>query len=313
MKLSFLIQFVLLFLLVLSLYLILTNKVQGRIKLIIIVFCVVLGLYLYSKINLFSNYNEFISTPINANESTSIVSKDLKKSNGKFTTSIWIFVEKWNTSYGQEKIILKRDGMIDIMLDKYKNDLIVKLYTENNINKYKSMLIDDTRYTISGDSIYNSVSDSNTISGDIINLDCSSNGTIYDKITNSLIDISCESEEEIVYDNIPLQKWVNIIVTIDDRIMDLYINGKLVKTKTFSTIISPTDFNENDIIIGDGTNYFGGYISKLRYYPHYITPQNAWDIYKNGFGDAFESALNQYNMSVSLYQDNVEKNKYFLF
>ena len=36
MKLSFLIQFVLLFLLVLSLYLILTNKVQGRIKLIII-------------------------------------------------------------------------------------------------------------------------------------------------------------------------------------------------------------------------------------------------------------------------------------
>ena len=30
---------------------------------------------------------------------------------------------------------------------------------------------------------------------------------------------------------------------------DLRIDGKLVKTKTFSTIISPTDFNENDIII----------------------------------------------------------------
>ena len=42
-------------------------------------------------------------------------------------------------------------------------------------------------------------------------------------------------------------------------------------------------------------------------------PEKAWSIYKGGFGDAFESALNKYNMSLSFYRDSVEQNKFYLF
>ena len=30
--------------------------------------------------------------------------------------------------------------------------------------------------------------------------------------------------------NIPLQKWVNIIISLNTKVIDVYMNGKLVKT-----------------------------------------------------------------------------------
>ena len=58
---------------------------------------------------------------------------------------------------------------------------------------------------------------------------------------------------------------------------------------------------------------FGGFISKVQYFPYFITPAKAWSIYRGGFGDAFESALNKYNLSVTFYEDQIEKKKYFVF
>ena len=90
------------------------------------------------------------------------------------------------------------------------------------------------------------------------------------------------------------------------------INGKLVKTTTFNNVIDLNAFNEGNIsVTPDGG--FGGFLSRIRYLPYFITPENAWSIYTDGFGDAFESALNKYNMSLSFYQDSIEQNKYFLF
>ena len=109
-----------------------------------------------------------------------------------------------------------------------------------------------------------------------------------------------------------MQKWVNIITTISNRSLDVYINGKLIKTKTFENIVNISSLNDGDIVLVPNSG-FGGYISKIRYYPYYITPQKAWNIYKEGFGDAFESALNKYNLSVALYEDDIEQNKFYLF
>ena len=108
MKLSFLIQLFLLLLLVISIFLVFTNSVTGRIKLIMIVFCIVLGLYLYSKLNILKDYNEFISTPESAKEDMVIENKRLKQSEGEFTMSTWIFIDDWNYRYGKENDKLKK-------------------------------------------------------------------------------------------------------------------------------------------------------------------------------------------------------------
>lgn len=316
MQLSFLIQLVLLLLLTISVYLVFTNTVEGRMKLILIVFCVVLGVYLFSKFNLFKDYNEFISTPINARDVFTIDANLLKESDGQFAISSWIFIDDWNYRYGEEKVILKKELPSDrgamnvpkISLDPYKNDLIIDLdvFGENETS-FSNLL---KNHVLQKSTEYSFFTDSTNT-----NYECSG-GNIFMRnntdVSNS--DISCVFgiSQEMIVENINMQKWVNIITTVNNRAMDVYINGKLVKTKAFNNIIDTEAFNHGGITLTPGGG-FGGFISKVQYYPYYINPEKAWSIYKDGFGDAFESALNKYNMSMSFYKDSVEQNKFYLF
>ena len=64
MRLSFLIQLLLLIILIVGVYLIFTNGVSGRNKLILIVFLVVIGIYLFNKLPFLRGYNEVIENPV---------------------------------------------------------------------------------------------------------------------------------------------------------------------------------------------------------------------------------------------------------
>ena len=127
MKLAFLIQLILLLLLVVSLYMVFTNSVGGRAKLIMIVFCVVIGIYLFQKLKIFNDYDEFYSTPTSARAGAVTIDKEqLKKSEGHFAVSMWIFIDDWNYNYGETKNILKKvngNGLSlpHIYLGKFKN------------------------------------------------------------------------------------------------------------------------------------------------------------------------------------------------
>ena len=313
MKLSFLIQLILLLLLAISIFMVFTNSVTGRAKLIVIVFCVVVGLYLYSKMNIFKSYNEYYPTPESAKLANTISQNELKPSDGQFTLSSWVFIDDWNYRYGEEKVIMTKTmtnspqgtmHLPQIRLDKYKNDLIVDVSTYGTDEK-ESLFREELKQLLKDKSDLYEEDNINA------NVECSG-GIIYYDSSNT--NVACDSREfhEVIVENINMQKWVNIIVTVSNRSIDIYINGKLVRTKTFTNVIDTNALNYGDIrITPDGG--FGGYISKVRYYPYYISPQKAWNIYKEGFGDAFESALNKYNMSVSFYQDSIEQNKFYLF
>ena len=74
--------------------------------------------------------------------------------------------------------------------------------------------------------------------------------------------------EEVTVDDIPLNKWINVIIRVDEQHqMDIYINGRLVKRHMLSSVPKQ---NYGDIYIaygGAGTsNGFDGYISNLMYY-----------------------------------------------
>lgn len=308
MKLSFLIQLIFLLILVVGVYLIFTNSVEGRTKLILIVFCLVIGIYLFMKLPLFKNYNEIVSSPVTARDAYTIEGQDLKKSDGHFAISSWVFIDDWNYRYGEEKVILVKDvpsgsgstSIPKIYLNNYKNDLYVDLNViGDDANDYQQALaskLDENSVTYS----------------DAANLECSGNN-IYDGSSSTSVSCTMSTNTETVkIENINMQKWVNVLVTVNNRTMDVYINGKLVQTKSFNNIIDTNAFNHGGINVTPGGG-FGGFVSKVQYYPYYVTPQKAWSIYRQGFGDAFESALNKYNLSVSFYEDSVEKSKYYVF
>lgn len=313
MRLSFLIQLLLLVILIIGVYLLFTNGVSGRSKLILIVFLLVIGIYLFNKLPFLKGYNEVIENPVSAKIEKIIVSDDLKKSNGEFSISSWIYINDWNEKYGEEKTILhKGEDLITMKLGEYENNLKI------NLNVYDAT---ESDYQQTMFDILTEQSASNGISME--DLECSG-GNIYDNgamsgnsagfVTSSGLQIACNntSSEDIEIENINLQKWVNIITTVNDRVIDVYINGKLVTSKAFNNVINTAKINNNDLVITPNGG-FGGFVSKVQYFPVFITPKRAWDIYRGGFGDAFASALDKYNLSVTFYENQVEKKKYWVF
>jgi len=122
----------------------------------------------------------------------------------------------------------------------------------------------------------------------------------------SVTGTSTNSLETIKIKDISIQKWVNIVVSFGDNTVDTYINGKLVNShvSTGSVQLVSTTAKSSTLSWGG----FTGYISSSRYYPRFVSPQEAWNIYKSGFSDnLLGNFLNQYNAKFTFSQNQVEK------
>lgn len=325
MKLSTLIQLMLLLILVVGVYLLFSNSVQGKMKIILIAFCFVIGSYLFFKLPMFKDHNEILSTPEKATD-VNIIDKDaIKKTDGPIGISTWIYIDDWNVSYGTEKVVLQPEDSDDnfptIVLDAYKNDLTVSVNIVSDGDADDDWRLSEEekiemkeRYKRKNDKLADKweeigLSDKQiskrkqNVKGRRKGKRAADRDERKEEYKNSLT-------EEITIENINIQKWVNIVVTFNNRTLDVYINGKLVKSRPFKNIINAK--HNGGIEVGSDQG-FGGYIAKTQYYPYFITPAKAWKIYRGGFGDMFASALNKYNLSVTFYEDNVERNKFAIF
>lgn len=99
--------------------------------------------------------------------------------------------------------------------------------------------------------------------------------------------------------NIPIQKWVNLVISVYGRTMDLYIDGKLVRTCLLPGIAS---INNNANIYVTPAGGFNGWTSKLQYYPNSLNPQEAWNIYTQGYS-SWSSIFNAYQIQIALVEN----------
>lgn len=116
--------------------------------------------------------------------------------------------------------------------------------------------------------------------------------------------------------NIKLQKWVNITMSVYGNTVDLYLDGKLVRTCVLTAI--PIQLkNEDTLYVGgaytksttacngasDGD--LRGYISNVVYKSAYFTPEEAWNIYSAGYsGAGMFDFVNRYKLSFSVIKDD---------
>ena len=105
----------------------------------------------------------------------------------------------------------------------------------------------------------------------------------------------------------PLQKWVNLIISFNGSAMDVYVDGKLVKSCVVNngSKLSQTQ----KIILGDSTKVDDiGFITNVKLKAAPIAPQEAWDIYSQGFGGSpWSDLLNKYKVKLSFIVDNQEQ------
>jgi hypothetical protein len=81
--------------------------------------------------------------------------------------------------------------------------------------------------------------------------------------------------------NVPIQKWVNLIVSLYGRTLDVYVDGKLVRTCVLPGVAKIAN---NAPVFITPLGGFSGYTANIHYYGDALNPQQAYNIYRRGYG-----------------------------
>ena len=192
---------------------------------------------------------------------------------GNFTYSVWFYVNDWNYRYGEPKVIFGRMSSSS---------------SSTGGSTPGVSGIDPCPAVVLG-AIQNNIS---------ISLACfpGADSTPTTSTNNSIVH-TCNVA------NVPVQKWVNLLVSVYGRSMDVYIDGKLVKTCLLPGIAK---INTNSPIYLTPKGGFSGWTSKLQYWPNATDPQTAWNIYMQGYGGS-TNMFSQYKVKVAFYKGITEQ------
>ena len=195
-----------------------------------------------------------------------------------FTYSVWIYIKDWQYRYGDEKIIFKRSRTV---AGGEKQDYVnVSLAPSTNRLNVKLGI------------------------GEL-----GGSGASGETMTET---------SPISVDNIPIQRWCHVVVSTNNRAMDIYIDGKLVKTSVLERPPFITGLGDADVSVcpkksGSDNSGFEGEISKFRYIARSINPREAYEIYREGPGGNWLSGLiNAYKLKLSFLKDNEEVTSFSL-
>ena len=197
---------------------------------------------------------------------------------GNFTYSLWFYINDWNYRYGEVKEVIARsntspttgttkEGMTSIANE--MDDISAKQPSPFMMlaPKENNLIIAVTCYTNEGTT-----------------------------------DVGVVHYMEVA--NIPIQRWVNVFFSVYGRTLDVYIDGKLVRT---GILPGPAKISPNANVYLTPNGGFNGWTSKLQYWNQASNPQNAWDVYTAGYGGGLlDNLMGKYKVKVELLTDNKE-------
>jgi len=236
------------------------------ITIVVIVFILMLLRYIFTDPYTLQNIQDGKTSSTISASSLATTGSDVPSSN--FAYSIWFYVNDWNYRYGESKVIFGRmgassgkdSGSISGVSGLDPCPAVVLGALENNISVSLGC--------------YPGVNQKPTAGGTTVVHTCS-------------------------IANVPIQKWVNLVVSVYGRTMDLYIDGKLVRTCLLPGIAS---INNNADVYVTPAGGFNGWTSKLQYYPNSLNPQEVWNIYTAGYSN-WSSMFSAYQLQISLVQN----------
>lgn len=104
--------------------------------------------------------------------------------------------------------------------------------------------------------------------------------------------------------NVPIQRWSNIFISVYGRTLDLYLDGKLVRTCVLPGVAK---IDSTSPVYVTPMGGFSGWTSKFQYWPESSDPQKAWNVYKAGYGGSLLGGLiGRYRVKVSLMEGDTE-------
>ena len=212
-------------------------------------------------------------------DATSLEASSSSGNSSNFTYSIWFYVDDWNYRYGEDKYVFGR------------------MITGSGSGSNKTL--EPCPSVILG-ALENNITVSLTVFPGQDRVPSSSASTATK--TSSVVH-SCSVA------NVPIQKWVNLLVSVYGRSMDIYIDGKLVRTCVLPGV-GKIDANAPVFITPNGG--FSGWTSKFQYWADSCDPQKAWNIYEAGYGGSsmLSSLFGKYTVKVALMEDGTENSSF---
>jgi hypothetical protein len=174
-------------------------------------------------------------------DSIQIMRSDNANSGIEFTWSIWLLIQDNQTGQTTPKynnVFVKGDGNFDSGTGLSK------------VNNGPGMYIANKKSTGSTDTAYASL---------YIIMD-----TVVNPGNDDIPNKSGQIQEVFDISNVPMQKWVHIAVRVQNKIMDLYVNGTVTSRNIF---VNTPKQNYSDITLC-GNGGFNGKMSNLRYFAH---------------------------------------------
>jgi len=126
-----------------------------------------------------------------------------------------------------------------------------------------------------------------------------------------ILDANSQVQSYTIMSNFPLQKWMNVIVSVDNNIVDLYIDGKLIRSHKVEKGIQQMGKTGTNIIFGSPID---AYLAKMERQPNAMDPTNAWNKYMEGNGgNYFSKMFANYGGNFTITKDDLDVQEFQLF
>jgi hypothetical protein len=284
-------------------------------KIVIIVFVLLAVLYLV--INAFSKTSQ-LTKMADGKVMQMIKASSLKNANNSsnFTYSMWIYVDDWNYQYGQEKTVLDRANAPTVVLGDKPNTLKVYMNYFDAAKNIAGMSSTGKPTPTAEQAAICAKAEAACAAGYSCACGTCDNGIPLgsgsDASGNSGADgrgaNSATSVNTCLIENIPIQKWANVIVSLYGLTLDIYLDGKLVRTCVLPGV---PQVNNNANIFVSNNKGFSGWTTTFKFWSDASNPQQAYNIYKDGFsGSILGNTLSKYRLRFSMVQDNKVKGSF---
>jgi len=180
------------------------------------------------------------------------------KQGGEYTLSFWMYISNWDYRSGLAK------SVVSIVDTKAPNHTLFTsvLYP----NEPKMMIRVHTGATTAGETDYtNNANLQSLLSGS------AGNAMFAPSINTPMCDLQ----------DIDLQRYINVTVSANGRIVDVYYDGKLTRSCILPDIPTAPDGGMQAITWGNAGG-FGGKISGIQFFAYALTPDRIYAIYQAG-------------------------------
>ena len=181
---------------------------------------------------------------------------------GEYTFSFWMYIKDWTVRGGMTKSVLQ------IMDEANPNNYLLNVMIYPN--EAKLMI------RVAQDKSNNSGGSTGTDYTDIKNFNSLLAGSAAPSVDTSMEMPQCDLTD------IDLQRWINITIVMNGRIMDVYYDGKLNRSCVLPNLpIGSEGVSQQSLVTGQFGG-FNGHLSSIIFNGQALTPDRIYAIYQAG-------------------------------